>query len=208
MALSSIACAGVVALAFLDLDVPVARALWRGSALLKPLGDHLGSIILLSGESAVLVALGIARLVRGNLPRLAATLAFACLASIAAYLANDLLLKPLFGVPTPLDIMRGVRHAVHLHHGSAGSSFPSGHMVLASAFAGVFLRRHAASIRPLATLLFAGAVLLLAGDWHFLSDVIAGGFIGLWAGWLAAELREGSASIDRGQLASPRARRK
>jgi membrane-associated phospholipid phosphatase len=188
LALSSIACAAIVVLAFLYLDVPIARALWRGSDLLKPLGGPFGSIILLSGEGTVLLALGIARLVRGSLPRLAATLALACLASIGAYVANDFLFKPLFGVPTPLDIMRGIGHNTHLGLGSARSSFPSGHMVMASGFASVFMRRHEASIRPLAGLLLAGAALLLAGDWHFLSDVIAGGFIGLWAGWLIADI--------------------
>jgi membrane-associated phospholipid phosphatase len=93
-------------------------------------------------------------------------------------------LKILFGVANPADVLRGVEHRFHLGLGSARSSFPSGHMVLASGFAGVFMSRYTASIRPLAALLFAGAVLLLAGDWHFLSDVVAGGFIGLWAGLL------------------------
>lgn len=186
LALSSIACVALVALAFGYLDVPIARALWRSSHLLKPLSDPFGAAILLSGEAAVLVALGAARLARGKASPFQSTLGLACLASIAAYLLNDFGLKVLFGVPGPAALLHGAGHGLHFGAGSAGSSFPSGHMVLASGFAGVFMARYPASVRPLVALLVAGAVLLLAGDWHFLSDIIAGAFVGLWAGMLAA----------------------
>jgi hypothetical protein len=43
------------------------------------------------------------------------------------------------------------------------------------------------SIRPLAILLLLAAALLVVGDWHFLSDVIAGTFLGVSAGILAGE---------------------
>jgi hypothetical protein len=62
-------------------------------------------------------------------------------------------------------------------------------MVLASGFAGVFMSRYRASIWPLSALLLAGAVLLIAGDWHFLSDVIAGAFVGQLTGWLVGGVR-------------------
>jgi hypothetical protein len=60
-------------------------------------------------------------------------------------------------------------------------------MVLAGAFAGVFMRLHKASIRLFSALLLIAAGLLLVGDWHFLSDIIAGAFLGTSAGILAAE---------------------
>ncbi len=188
-ALAFVACAVVVGVSFACLDAPIARAFWRGSRMLEPLGHAFGALILVSGEATVLLALAITRLMRGRLPGPAATLALACVTSIAAYAINDLILKALFGVPTPSELMHGVAHAFHPGSGSARSSFPSGHMVLASAFAGVLMRRHEASVRPLAALLLLGAALLIAGDWHFLSDVVAGGFIGLWVGWLAGGAR-------------------
>ena len=83
--------------------------------------------------------------------------------------------------------MHGARHSFNLWMGSESSSFPSGHMVLAAAFAGVFMRLYKASIWPLAALLVAAAGLLLVGDWHFLSDIIAGAFLGTSAGILAGE---------------------
>ena len=60
-------------------------------------------------------------------------------------------------------------------------------MVLAGAFAGVFMRLYKVSIWPLSALLLIAAGLLLVGDWHFLSDIIAGAFLGTSAGILAAE---------------------
>ena len=61
-------------------------------------------------------------------------------------------------------------------------------MVLASAFAGVLMRLYRSGIAPLCVLLLLGAGLLLVGDWHFVSDIIAGAFFGTTAGLLAGEL--------------------
>jgi uncharacterized membrane protein YoaK (UPF0700 family) len=61
-------------------------------------------------------------------------------------------------------------------------------MVLAGAFAGVFMRLYRTSILPLSALLLIAAVLLIAGNWHFVSDVIAGAFVGVSAGLLAGEV--------------------
>jgi hypothetical protein len=58
-------------------------------------------------------------------------------------------------------------------------------MVLAGAFAGVFMRLYRTSILPLSALLLIAAVLLIAGNWHFVSDVIAGTIVGISAGLLA-----------------------
>jgi len=61
-------------------------------------------------------------------------------------------------------------------------------MVLAGAFAGVFMRLYRSSILPLAALLLIAAVLLIVGDWHFVSDVIVGTFVGVSVGLLAGEV--------------------
>jgi membrane-associated phospholipid phosphatase len=41
---------------------------------------------------------------------------------------------------------------------------------------------------PFSALLLIATVLLIAGDWHFVSDVIAGTFVGVSAGLLAGEV--------------------
>jgi membrane-associated phospholipid phosphatase len=186
--LSFVACAAVAAFSFAEMDVPVAHRVWGVARHLSPLNATFGATVILSLESAVVLGLIVARLMRGHISRFAETLALACLASICAYGINDEVLKPLFGVPGPLAVVDGARHTFNFAAGFAySSSFPSGHMMLAGAFAGVFMRFYRASIRPLAVLLLVAAALLVVGDWHFISDVIVGTFLGVSAGVLAAE---------------------
>jgi membrane-associated phospholipid phosphatase len=54
------------------------------------------------------------------------------------------------------------------------------------------VRFYRASIWPLSALLVVAATLLVAGDWHFLSDVIAGTFLGISAGLAVGKYWVGS----------------
>ncbi len=182
-----VVCTVLALLCFRSLDVPTAVVFWKISRFLHPLNKPFGAPILLAIEAVVVVVLILARLVRGHLSLLAETIAVACLASICAYDINSQVLKPFFGVPNPTAVMHGAKHALHLWRGSGHSSFPSGHMVLAGALAGVFMRVYRVSIWPLSALLSLAAALLIVGDWHFLSDIIAGTFLGLSAGILAGQ---------------------
>jgi PAP2 superfamily len=182
-----VACAVAVGVSFTEIDVAVARHFWRLGRRLSYLNTAFGAAVILALESAVVLGLILARLMRGHLSRLAEAFGLACLASICAYGVNDQVLKPFFGVRVPAAVVHGARHAFFAMSFVDGS-FPSGHMVLAGAFAGVFMRLYRVSIGPLAALLLAAAVLLVVGDWHFVSDVIAGTFVGLSAGFLAAEV--------------------
>jgi membrane-associated phospholipid phosphatase len=185
--LSCVACAAAAVFSFADIDVPVAHHVWGVGRHLSSLNATFGATVILSLESAVVLSLIVARLMRGHISRFAEILAIACLASICAYGINDEVLKPLFGVPAPLLVIQGARHTFNFAAGLAYSSFPSGHMMLAAAFAGVFMRFYRVSIQPLALLLLLAAVLLVVGDWHFVSDVIVGTFLGVSAGILAGE---------------------
>lgn len=186
--LSFVACAAAAAFSFAELDVPVARRVWFIDTPLATLDATFGATVILAVESAVLLSLLVARLVRGHISRFAENLALACIASICAYGINDEVLKPLFGVPAPFEVVQdGARHTFNFARGLAYNSFPSGHMMLAGAFAGVFMRFYRVSIPPLAILLLLAAALLVVGDWHFISDVIMGTFLGVSAGVLAGE---------------------
>jgi hypothetical protein len=182
-----VACTVTAAFCFKKVDVPVAHSVWRLGSHLSSLNSAFGATVILSLESTVVLSLIVTRLVRGHISRFAETLALACLASICAYGINDEVLKPLFGVRAPPAVVHGARHALHLGMGFTYSSFPSGHMMLAGAFAGVFMRCYTASIHTLSVLLLLAAALLVVGDWHFVSDVIMGTFLGVSAGMLAAE---------------------
>jgi membrane-associated phospholipid phosphatase len=185
--LSFVACAAAAAFCFKKVDVPVALHVWGAGRHFGALNAAFGATVILTLESVVVLALVLARLTRGHLSRLGEALGVACLASICAYEVNDQVLKPFFGVSTPLEVVHGARHGFNLAMGTAGSSFPSGHMVLAGAFAGAFMRLYPAGTRLLAGLLLLAAALLVVGDWHFISDVIMGAFIGVSAGMLAGE---------------------
>lgn len=186
--LSLLICTLVAAVAFVYLDVPIAHRVYGVFGSTKSLATGFASDVLLTVEAAVVMVLVITRITRGHLSPFREATALACLTSICAYAINDSALKLFFGVPNPAAVMHGSQHAFHFLSGSSICSFPSGHMVLACAFAGVFMRLYRRSIRPLSVLLFLAAVLLVVGDWHFLSDVIAGTFVGLSAGLLAGEV--------------------
>lgn len=186
--LSLLICALAAALAYAYLDVPVAHFVYGTLGKSKSIASGFTSLVLLAVEAAVALTLILTRLVRGHLSPFREATAIACLTSMCAYAINDGTLKHLFGVPNPMAVLHGTQHALHLLKGSAASSFPSGHMVLACAFAGVFMRLYRRSILPLSALLLFGATVLVVGDWHFVSDVIAGSFLGISAGLLAGEL--------------------
>lgn len=186
--LSLLVCTFAAALAFVYIDVPVAHRFYGFFGLTESLGRGFASGILLGCEAAVALTLVTIRITRGRLPALLETTGLACLTSICAYAINDSTLKLLFGVPNPAAVLQGARHAFVFLGGFSGSSFPSGHMVLAGSFAGVFMRLHRVSIIPMSVLLLIGATLLIIGDWHFISDVIAGTFLGISAGLLAGEV--------------------
>lgn len=186
--LALLICTLAVWVAFVYFDVPIARQLRGILTASDSLATGFASVVLLGVEAAVVLALVIIRIARGHLSPFREATALACLASICAYAINDRTLKFFFGVPNPGEVFHGAQHAFNLLSGSTNSSFPSGHMVLAGAFAGVFMRLYRASILSLSVLLFIAAVLLIAGSWHFVSDVIAGSFVGVSAGVLAGEV--------------------
>jgi membrane-associated phospholipid phosphatase len=186
--LSLLICTLAIAIAFVYLDLPIAHRLYGILGPAESLANGFASAILLGIEAAVALALVITRIVRGRLSPFREAMVLACLTSICAYAINDRTLKVFFGVSSPTAVLHGAQHAFHLLRGTPDSSFPSGHMVLAGAFAGVFMRLYRSRVWLFFTLLLIGAALLIIGDWHFLSDVIAGTFVGVSAGLLAGEV--------------------
>ena len=182
-----VACTGAAGLSYAYIDMPLAHYFVGVPLHRHRLSVGLGSAVILSAEAVTVLVLVFVRLLRGRLSPLAETLGVACVASICAYGIDSSALKIFFGVPTPIAVMQGAEHAFHLWMGSKDDSFPSGHMMLASAFAGVFMRLYRTSIWPLSGMLVLAAALLIVGNWHFLSDIIVGTFLGISAGLLAGE---------------------
>lgn len=186
--LSLLLCALAAAASFAWIDIPVAEHTFGRLTSAAVLAKGFASVVLLGAEAVVALSLIVIRITRGHLSPFREATALACLTSICAYAVNDGALKAFFGVPFPWQVINGAEHAFHLLEGSSNSSFPSGHMVIAGAFAGVFMRLYRVSILPFAVLLSFAAALLVVGDWHFVSDIIAGAFVGISAGLLAGEV--------------------
>jgi membrane-associated phospholipid phosphatase len=76
-----------------------------------------------------------------------------------------------------------------LHGGPGYASFPSGHTTAICAVASVLWICYP-RVRILCAAAFAAVVIgLIGADYHFLSDIIAGAFIGTSTGWFAVLLR-------------------
>lgn len=183
-----LATAIAVAFSFKHVDLPVLAIVARWSPHLLVLGKGLGSAILITLETAVFLTIAVIRVVRGTISPLSKAVAAACIASICAYAINAAVLKPMFGVLPAGYVLTGWPHAAHFLEGTPDSSFPSGHMALAGAFAGVLMRHYPKTVLPLAAALALAAGLLIAGSFHFVSDVLAGTFEGITAGLMAAEI--------------------
>lgn len=172
----------------MHVDVPLAHLLHGTWLPTATMAGVFASAVLLGAEAATALTLMIIRILRGQLSPFREATVLACLTSICAYGLNDSTLKFLFGVPNLAAALNGAGHTFHFLAGSSISSFPAGHMVLAGAFAGVFMRLYRMSILPLSLMLLIAATLLIAGGWHFLSDIIAGTYVGISAGLLAGEV--------------------
>jgi membrane-associated phospholipid phosphatase len=171
------------------LDMPIARYFLGGSGHVAGLAGLLGSPELVAGEASLMAILAIIRIMRGTLPDYAKALFVACVASLSAFTINDFTLKVVFGRYNPHVFFQAAPLSVfNFLHGDHTSAFPSGHMVMATAFAAVLIRTYFRTLPLFAGLLCLGAYLLLLGDWHFLSDVIAGTFVGGTIGLVAGEL--------------------
>ncbi len=170
-------------------DYPVASFFLGNVGRVEDIGRALSGPVVVATQMIIILSLAIARVIRGSLPDLAKAVLLACCASLSAYSANEFVLKLLFGRQNPseyfLTPMTGV---FHFFHGGQSSSFPSSHMVVASAFVGVLMRLYPRMIVPFAMVLFVTGAVLVIGGWHFLGDVVGGAFVGGTAGLLAGEL--------------------
>jgi membrane-associated phospholipid phosphatase len=180
---------GITIVSILWLDAPIARYFFRNSPHVAGLAHAFGTSVIVSGDTALMLILALIRIVRGSLPDYAKALFVACAASLIAFAANDYILKLIFGRYGPYTFLGNPTAPLfNFFQGDLNCVFPSGHMVLSTAFAAVLVREYPRTWPIFAGLLCLGAILLLIGDWHFLSDVIAGLFTGGTAGIMAGEL--------------------
>ena len=190
------ATAMAVTVCYIWLDRPIAlwvhghlRLGYRGS--LAPL-IHLGDPLIPLAAIALIVV-GLRALITRSLPATYQAATF--VASVSVLVTEGLKdeLKFVFGRTWPVSWMGNnssfIRDGVYgfhfMHHGGAYQSFPSGHMAASCAVVAVlwFWYPRWRPIYCVAAL--AVGVGLVATNYHFFGDVIAGAFLGLSVGWVA-----------------------
>jgi membrane-associated phospholipid phosphatase len=207
-----VATATVITISFQWLDRPIALLLHRGDRIsndeLWQWLTHLPNPRIPLALLAFIV-LGLRTLVGRSLSYCQAA-AFVCsLSVILTETAKDQL-KFLFGRTwpetwagdNPSFIRDGVYGFNFLHAGGAYQSFPSGHMAASCAVLCVLWVWYP-RLKPLWTI--AGIAVgagLVGGNYHFLSDVIAGAFLGISGGWLVMSIWKG---IGPTKVGSPKA---
>jgi membrane-associated phospholipid phosphatase len=170
------------------IDYPVAAVYLRNFHPGSPTGNIFSGMNIVETQLVVIAVLAVAKLLKGGLPKWANTLMVACTASVLAYTLNDTILKTMFGRANPDTFFNHHAAKFNLFHGNPYCSFPSGHMMLAAAFLAVAVHVYPRIRIATALLLLLGCVILVEGEWHYVSDVIAGTFLGFTAGLVVADL--------------------
>jgi membrane-associated phospholipid phosphatase len=143
----------------------------------------------------VFVALGLLALSGRTLSKVSATLLLCSLSLIIAEVTKNQL-KAIFGrtwpdtwiANNPSFIHDGV-YGFNLFHGGAGyASFPSGHTTVICAVISVLWMSYPKFHALYLLVVLAVTIGLLGANYHFLSDIIAGAFVGVSTGGMTAAL--------------------
>jgi membrane-associated phospholipid phosphatase len=194
--IATLAMVVAVAVSYAWLDRPIAlfaHALTRGFALF----EKLTFIPELMAPLAILVfvMLAVDALAGRPMPKLP-TVALIAAASLAVASAIKDQLKFAFGRTWPETWIRDnqsfIRDGVYgfnpFHGGPGFAAFPSGHTTVVCAVMSVLWVCYPRYRAAYAICVAAVAVGLIGADFHFLSDVIAGAYLGTLTGWLIVVL--------------------
>ncbi len=180
--IASVVWAVLILAALCFVDAPVARFVhtlpWSSAIPLPALG--LPVLVALSG---IVIVSSAARAATGHaLHDLMEILIIASFSLISSVCIDELILKPVFGRETPVAFLTNGVDAFRWFQGSSSNSFPSGHAVQIVSVGTVLLmaypRQRPAWLALMGVALFA----LVLGNWHFVSDVIAGAGVGAVGG--------------------------
>jgi membrane-associated phospholipid phosphatase len=180
----SLAVAAAVVLSIRYVDRPLARVM----ATIKPVRHMLAGapvgfpLLVILAVVVIVVALGHV-IARKPLSRPLATGAMAGIALVGSVLVTEFGLKIIFGRTLPSAYLHGGDYGFHwFHDGNRFGSFPSGHTDQATAILSILWVSYPQWRWLYAALLIVLSLLLMIGEWHFLSDIIAGGYVGVIAG--------------------------
>jgi membrane-associated phospholipid phosphatase len=185
-AIAFVAVAIVCVVCVLYLDRPVAAAAAAHFGFPRP--ALLGyPWLTLAAMFAILVLAERATEGRG-LSRFSRTLVLSGFALAWGVCTTEFLLKPLFGRSPPSEWFIHGAYVFSWFSHADDASFPSGHAVQMAAVGSVFWNAY-----PRWRWVYAGSALVLcaalvAGNWHYMSDIVAGLFVGVTAGLVVQAL--------------------
>lgn len=180
LALGAVAVLTVVAMYLVD--IPTARFVntlpWAQDIQSPALG--LPVLVTLAG---IAIFAGAVWVTNGHVPRkLQEILIVASFSLTSSVCIDELLLKRLFGRETPDKFLQTGVDAFHWFQGVPTDAFPSGHAVQIASVGAVFLIGYPRYRVGWLALMGLGLVALVLGNFHFVSDVIAGAGVGACAG--------------------------
>jgi len=143
----------------------------------------------------IFVGIGLYVLAGGQLTKVHAT-AWLCSVSVIVAEGTKVQLKYFFGRTWPDTWVNGNPSFIHdgaygfnlLHGGPGYASFPSGHMSLTAAVVSVLWIAYPKGRLLYVAIVLAVAIGLIGANYHFLSDIIAGSFVGTSTGWMMTAL--------------------
>jgi membrane-associated phospholipid phosphatase len=170
-------------------DLPVALYVHAHAGALSYLTKPLDAELLLVPLAALTIFVCGCAVLAGRMPpRWADVMMVAGFSLLGAIACNYFLLQPAFG---RLDLgwwlVKG-RYGFDLLHGQSGHGFPSGHATVAAAYLCVFWLFAPRARIFIAAFLLAESVGLVLMNWHFVSDVIGGLFVGATAAIMTTAL--------------------
>ena len=159
-------------------------------------------ILLIVAGFTLLLAVGI-RLLGKPLSRWMTAGTIAGIALIVSVFLIENWLKYVFGRTLPIEYLKSGQYGFHwFHSGDRFMSFPSGHTDQFCAIFSVLWFYYPRWRMAYVTVLIILSIALMAGQWHFLSDIIAGGYLGTVAGittmsiWTAIAARSSKNQLD------------
>lgn len=187
---AALAVSSVVLVSVAFVDRPLAQAMAQFDffqALLDraPVGFPLMKLL-----AGVAVVLGISYLAMGKaMPKWVEAGMLVGVALVLSLCITEFVLKPVFGRMHPSDYLQGGQYGFYwFHAGDMFGSFPSGHSDQAMSIVSVLWVFYPRWRWIYAAFLSLLASALMIGEWHFLSDIIAGGFVGTVAGAVTMQL--------------------
>jgi membrane-associated phospholipid phosphatase len=161
------------------LDEPVAKLFANSVLHSEQKSIAIGAGVFLAPLGILALIFAVLALKDRNLSWAREATILASVSSLCGFAINDCILKPLFGrANVDIFLYYYSHYGFFPFQGVAGSSFPSGHMEIVTAILAV-LWHYFPKLRALYIAIWSSAAaILVVGEWHFVSDIIAGSYLG------------------------------